>query len=152
MGMLQILIAILLTVQIFVVERPVVKLILGVIVLADIVWFIVRWKRVSKEVDERMAEMLARRERLERDGITALATIRQIDMGGMTVTTGVSRELEVILGLDVAPENAAPFSTTMTTMISELHIPQYQPGKRLKIKYDPTDPTHSKPLELVRES
>ena len=149
MGILQLLIAILLTVQLFVVEWPIARALIGLVLLADIVWFVVRWRRVSREMDRRMAERLARRERLEKAGITALATIRRIDMGGTTVTTGVSRELEVILELDVETENAAPFSTTMTTMISELHIPQYQPGKRLKIKYDPTDPTHNKPIELA---
>jgi len=152
MGLLQIIIAVLLTVQLFVIEWPVAKAIIGVILLADIIWFVVRWNRVSREMDQRMAEMLARKERLETGGIIALATIRKIDMGGTTVTTGVSRELEVILGLDVEPENAAPFTTTMTTMVSELHIPQYQPGRRLKIKYDPTEPTHNRPLELIPQS
>src|SRR5687768_4910265 len=80
------------------------------------------------------------RERLLREGVQASARVLSVQMGGMTMTVGVHRHLQLQIGLEVQPAGQAPYQTTLTTMISELQIAQIQPGVLLTVRYDPRDP------------
>jgi len=80
------------------------------------------------------------RERLLREGVQASARVLSVQMGGMTMTIGVHRHLQLQIGLEVQPAGRPPYQTTLTTMISELQIPQIQPGVLLTIRYDAQNP------------
>lgn len=80
------------------------------------------------------------RERLLREGIQATARITNVQMGGMTMTVGVHRHLQLRIGLEVQPQGRAPYQALLTTMVSELQIPQLQPGVTLTVRYDANDP------------
>ena len=81
------------------------------------------------------------RERLLREGVQASARVLSVQMGGMTMTVGVHRHLQLQIGLEVQPAGQPPYQTTLTTMISELQIPQIQPGVVLTVRFDPRDPS-----------
>jgi hypothetical protein len=80
------------------------------------------------------------RERLLREGIQANARVLSVQMGGMTMTVGVHRHLQLVIGLEVHPPGHGPYQAQMTTMVSELQIPQIQPGVMLTVRYDRTNP------------
>ena len=125
------------------------EIFLIVLLIVDIVWIIIVYRGNSREIEQMMREKVARNECLRAQGKEAVAEIKKIAMGSCTVTTGVSRELEVLLELEVTPENSAPFSLRISLMISELHIPQYQPGKQIRIRYVPDDPENCEVIEVV---
>lgn len=72
-------------------------------------------------------------------GVPSAATIKDIEMGGSVITMGVDRRIQVILPITVTPEGSSPFDTVITPYISELKIPQFQPGKQIQVRYDPAD-------------
>jgi len=81
------------------------------------------------------------RERLLREGVQASARVLGIQMGGMTMTVGVHRHLQLQIELEVHPSGRPPYQTTLTTMISELQLPQIQPGVMLTVRYDAHNPS-----------
>jgi hypothetical protein len=80
------------------------------------------------------------RQRLLREGIQASARILAVQMGGMTMQVGVHRHLQLQLHLEVQPQGRPPYQAMLTTMVSELQIPQLQPGAPLTVRIDPRDP------------
>lgn len=127
------------------------EMVLGVLLVVDSIWFVSVFKRNSDEFDARIAESDARRERLRSSGMEAPAVITSVGEGGFSATGGGIRKIEVVLGLDVQPANSLTFSTTMTTVISELHIPQYQPGKKVKVRYMPDDLENSEIVGVITD-
>jgi hypothetical protein len=83
----------------------------------------------------------AERERLLREGMQAPARILSVAMGGMTMTVGVHRHLQLKLTVEVQPSHRPAYQAVVTTMISELQIPQVQPGLAATVRYDPNDPS-----------
>jgi hypothetical protein len=81
----------------------------------------------------------AERQRLLREGIQASARLLAVQMGGMTMTVGVSRHLQLRLQVEVQPPGRPPYQAMMTVMVSELQIPQLQPGALLTVRIDPRD-------------
>jgi len=81
----------------------------------------------------------AERERLLREGVQARAQLLAVQMGGMTMTVGVHRHLQLQLQLQVQMPGRPPYQTMLTTMVSELQIPQLQPGAMLTVRVDPRD-------------
>ncbi len=130
-------------------DWPVALAILCVLLVADLWWIVAKWRAGAKEINEMRAKREQRKVRIEQHGVTAEATIENIDMGGMTITSGVKRELEVVLTLNVIPKTDSPFTVKTETMISELHVPQYQPGKKVQIKYDPVDRNNTKIIKTI---
>ena len=80
------------------------------------------------------------RQRLLQVGQPAHARILQVSMGGMTITTGVHRQLQVHLSVEVQRPGTPPYPAQITTLVSELHIPQVQPGAWLAVRIDPASP------------
>lgn len=79
--------------------------------------------------------------RLEQDlrtnGVAASATLTTVrDLG---VTVGVSPLL--LLQLRVQPRDAGPFDTELSVKTSRLQMHAFQPGKTLRVRYDPADPS-----------
>ena len=82
----------------------------------------------------------AERERLLREGIQCPARVLGVQMGGMTMTVGVHRHLQLQLQVEVQLPGRPPHVAQMTTMVSELQIPQLQPGAQLTVRVDRNDP------------
>lgn len=80
------------------------------------------------------------RDRLLREGIQASARVLNVQMGGMTMTVGVHRHLQLQIALEVHPQGRPPYQANLTTMVSELQIPQIQPGATLTVRHDPNNP------------
>lgn len=87
-----------------------------------------------------MNKAAAEQQRLLREGIQAGARLHAVQMGGMTMTVGVHRHLQLVLQLEVQPPGRPPYPATITTMVSELQIPQLQPGAQLSVRIDPRNP------------
>jgi hypothetical protein len=83
----------------------------------------------------------ATRRRLLQTGAQAHARVLQIQMGGMTVTTGVNRQLQLQIAAEVHRPGTAPYAAQFTAMVSELQIPMVQPGSWLAVRVDPSNPT-----------
>jgi len=86
-----------------------------------------------------MSSAEAERQRLLREGIQASARVLAVQMGGMTMQVGVHRHLQLQLHLEVQPPGRPPYQAMLTTMVSELQIPQLQPGAPLTVRIDPRD-------------
>ncbi len=80
------------------------------------------------------------RQRLLQSGVQAQARILNVQMGSMTVTTGVNRQLQLQLAVEVHRPGAAPYQAQFATMVSELQIPQVQPGAWMGVRVDPANP------------
>jgi hypothetical protein len=89
-----------------------------------------------------LARARAERERLLREGVRATARIVNLQMGGMAMTVGVHRHLQVVLTVEVEPAGRPAYQATVTTMVSELQIPQVQPGGKVSVRYDPANPAN----------
>jgi hypothetical protein len=81
------------------------------------------------------------RQRLLQVGVPAHARVLGVQMGGMTVSVGVNRQLQLVIGLEVHRPGAAPYNAQLTTLVSELQIPQVQPGAWLAVRIDPANPS-----------
>jgi hypothetical protein len=82
----------------------------------------------------------AERQRLLREGIQAGARILALQMGGMTMQVGVQRHLQLQIQVEVQPPGRPPYPAVMTAMVSELQIPQLQPGALVTVRIDPQNP------------
>lgn len=69
-------------------------------------------------------------------GQDAAATILEVHDTGFAT----KRYTQLELVLDVMPEGGAAFRVKTTKMISQSHVSLFQPGAKLKVKYDPAHP------------
>ncbi len=88
-----------------------------------------------------LAKGSAERDRLLRVGIPARARVLGVQMGGMTVTVGVDRQLQLVIGAEIHIDGRPPYPAQITALVSELQIPQVQPGAWLDVRVDPQVPT-----------
>ena len=72
---------------------------------------------------------------LRQSGVPAQATIVRIWETGVRVNMNP----QVGLLLEVHPAGGAPFQAEAKTVISQIMIPQFQPGAQVPVKYDPND-------------
>jgi hypothetical protein len=82
----------------------------------------------------------AQHQRLLATGIPAQGRVLTLGMGGMTMSVGVNRQLQVNVGVEVHRPGMAPYMAQMTTMVSELYIPSIQPGMWVQLRIDPMNP------------
>jgi hypothetical protein len=68
------------------------------------------------------------------------AEILSVNMGNQVVTLGVHRYLQVFIDLKVTSENKGEFKTRIKTRISEVKLPQYQPGAVFDVRFNPDNP------------
>jgi uncharacterized membrane protein len=78
----------------------------------------------------------ANEERLYATGQDAEATILEVRDAGFAT----KRYTQLELLLDVRPEGGKAFRVRTKKMISQSHIFLFQPGAKLKVKYDPAHP------------
>lgn len=82
----------------------------------------------------------ARDKKLLQTGAPATAQILSVQATGASVSYGGHRQPQVALALQVHPQAGQPFQAQLVTYVSELQIPQVQPGAVLQVRYDRTNP------------
>jgi hypothetical protein len=82
----------------------------------------------------------ARDKKLLQTGAQATAQVLSVQATGASVSYGGHRQPQVALGLQVTPQGGQPYQTQTVAYISELQIPQVQPGAILQIRYDRQNP------------
>ena len=82
----------------------------------------------------------AERERLLRTGLPARARVLGVQMGGMTVTVGGLRSLQLQIAAEIHVQGRPPYPAQITSLVSELQIPQVQPGLWMAVRIDPMNP------------
>ncbi len=78
-----------------------------------------------------------RHERLRQAGVPAPALIQRVWLTGAEMNRTTP---EVGLSLRVLPQGEQPFEAETTAFISNLRIPQFQPGAVIRVRYDPENP------------
>ncbi len=82
---------------------------------------------------------VARQQELQKVGVPAEATITGLVETGLTF----NRIYPVVkIQLEVRPPGGQPYRAEIRTMVSRLDIPQIQPGRVLKVMYDPSNPSN----------
>lgn len=90
-----------------------------------------------------VARMIKRgyeRRRLLRVGIPAPAQVHELHRGNSTLNLGVHRYLEVVIKVEVRPPGSSPYTGQVRAHVSELQIPQVQPGATVQVRIDPNNP------------
>jgi hypothetical protein len=108
---------------------------IGLTILVVGVVFFVLWR-----VFGGLGRANAERDRLLREGVHATARILNVEMGGMTMTVGVQRHLQLRITVEVQAPDRPSYQAVLTAMVSELQIPQVQPGVIVNVRYDANNP------------
>ncbi|MFZ0451009.1 MAG: SHOCT domain-containing protein [Desulfatiglandaceae bacterium] len=136
----------------FVTIGIVVSILIGIVVCLGVYFFV--YKKVIKpaqtrgvvnttmETFKKAKQASADEESLNATGQDAEATILEVHDAGFTT----KRYTQLILVLDVMPANGQAFQVKTTKMISQSHAFLFQPGAKLKVKYDPA---HHDQIALV---
>lgn len=77
------------------------------------------------------------RDELLKTGVAAKGVILGIEDTG----NRFNDQPQVILKVRVEPEGADPYETETKMIISPVYLPQFQPGARVNLKYDPAERT-----------
>lgn len=89
----------------------------------------------------RMLKSRSENRSLQKTGIPASAEILDLQRGGLTAKFGGQRHLQVVMRVKVHPPGRPPYEARLKTLISELQIPQAQPGATVQVRIDPFNPT-----------
>lgn len=76
------------------------------------------------------------KDRLIKDGTPAEGVLLKIEDTG----NRFNDQPQVKIWLEVYPPDGTPYQTETKMIVSPVYLPQFQPGRRLKLKYDPEDP------------
>ena len=99
-------------------------------VIFAVTFIILAWVLVPKVLAER------RNARILREGVAARALVTSI------VPTGShhNEDPEVVISLQVTPAEGKPFSSTVEMALSPVHLPRFQPGLTVNVRFDPKNP------------
>lgn len=75
--------------------------------------------------------------KLLQTGLGAKARVLALADTGVTINGNPQAQIT----LEVSPDNGmSPYQAVTKMVLSRLHIPQFQPGAKLRVKYDPNSP------------
>ncbi len=77
-----------------------------------------------------------------KDGIPAVAQIKQSRQGNKRVTYGVIDYYQVIIDADIVTDDGKTWPVTFKEMAALIDFPKIQPGQNVAVKYDPKDSTN----------
>ncbi len=84
-----------------------------------------------------LSQQSAQHNQLMATGVPASARVLSLEGTG----TLINHSPQVVLGLEVHPSTgAAPFMVRCTSIVSQLKIPQVQPGCMVPVRFDPMNP------------
>jgi len=115
-------------------------ILITVVVVVPTLFFVIRLMRGLDSGQKDIAKLM-------QTGAVAQGRVVQVQMGTMTVTTGVHRNLQLQVTVDVYPQGGdqyrqqqQPWRAQITQLVSELQVAQLQPGATVEIRYDPQNP------------
>lgn len=76
-------------------------------------------------------------EQIRKNGLPAKGTILTIEPTGNIYND----QPQVKIHLQVEPEQKPKYETDVYMIISPVYLPQFQPGQKVNVKYDPKDPS-----------
>lgn len=112
----------------------------GIIITISTLAVILPMMLIMRRVFGGLSRQNAETQRLLQVGIPASARILGTRMGGMTMTVNAHRHLQLVIQLQVHPTGRPPYQTQLTTLVSELQVPQLQPGAMVQVRIDPANP------------
>ncbi len=77
------------------------------------------------------------RSQLIKNGLSAEGIIVSIEDTG----NRFNDQPQVKVTVDVQPKNDSAFKAAAKMIVSPVHLPQFQPGKKVQVRYDPADPS-----------
>lgn len=77
-----------------------------------------------------------------KNGIPAIAQVKQLKQGNKKVTYGVTDYYQVIIDADIVTKEGKTWPVTFKEMAQLIDIPKIQPGQNVAVKYDPKDSTN----------
>ncbi|MDR2145502.1 MAG: hypothetical protein LBE91_03455 [Tannerella sp.] len=77
-----------------------------------------------------------------KDGIPAIAQIKQSRQGNKKITYGVTEYYQVIIDAQIVTDDGRSWSVTFKEMVPIIDFPKIQPGQNVAVKYDPKDSTN----------
>jgi hypothetical protein len=77
-----------------------------------------------------------------KDGIPAIAQVKQSQQGNKRVTYGVTDYYQVIIDAEIVADDGKSWSVTFKEMAAIIDFPKIQPGQNVAVKYDPKDSTN----------
>ena len=95
--------------------------------------------QATEAVDDAMALQadMAKQQTLLTTGTPGTATIK-----GFTDTgTLVNFNPQVVLDCEIAVDGKAPYAAKVTTSVPQMQIPMVQPGSKVGVRVDPSDPS-----------
>jgi hypothetical protein len=95
--------------------------------------------QATEAVDDAMAlqATMAKQQQLLTTGTPGVATIK-----GFTDTgTLVNFNPQVVLDCEIAIEGKSAYEAQVTTSVPQMQIPMVQPGKKVGVRVDPSDPS-----------
>jgi len=95
--------------------------------------------QATEAVDDAMALQanMAAQQQLLTTGTPGVATIK-----GFTDTgTLVNFNPQVVLDCEITVDSKAPYEAQVTTSVPQMHIPLVQPGNKIGVRVDPSDPS-----------
>ncbi len=104
-------------------------------VIGGAIALLVLWKVVGG-----LLKGQAQDRRLLQTGAKASAQVLTVQATGASVSYGGHRQPQVALRVQVQPESGQPFQAQLVSYVSELQIPQIQPGAVLQVRYNPSQP------------
>jgi hypothetical protein len=114
-------------------------LVIGSVVVSAVVVLVVLF--VVFKVVGGLAKGSRETQQLLATGTPASARILQIQHTGTTVSYGGARQLQVMIWAEVNPPGGAPYQAQFTSFVSELQIPQIQPGSEVRVRFDSANPS-----------
>jgi hypothetical protein len=124
-------------------KLPLIGLIIGFVVLLIAVAVFIGvsifvYKKAVKPAAQKSGLVTAGNDLLA-TGEEAQAVILEVRETGLTV----KEHSEIELLLEVRPEHGQTFRVRMTRAVYRLNVPLFQPGAKLKVKYDPDDTSNA---------
>lgn len=77
-----------------------------------------------------------------KDGIPAIAQVKQLKQGNKKITNGVTDYYQVIIDADIVIKDGRSWPVTFKEMSAIIDFPKIQPGQNVAVKYDPKDSTN----------
>lgn len=77
-----------------------------------------------------------------KDGIPAVAQIKQLRQGNKKITYGLTEYYQVIIDADIVTKDGKTWPVTFKEMAQMIDIPKIQPGQNVAVKYAPKDSTN----------
>jgi hypothetical protein len=108
---------------------PIVLAIIGCIICVSPFIFVLKkgWRRRTRD------------NAIRSNGIKATAVIAKIELGGTALGNEVTPNVR--LSVLVENEKGEVYPAQIDTTIAVTHMPQFQPGTKIDVAYDPADPT-----------